>query len=71
MSIRKAKWERSLVHAWIMWSQPASPLYDPEKALRVWDRSEEKIIGGLAQMGLSGMLPEDADVEITTNIEGE
>lgn len=62
MSIHAARWTRSLAHAWIMWSQPASPLYDPEKATRLWERSGDKITTGLVQMGMRGLLPEGAEV---------
>lgn len=62
MSIERARWDRSLAYAWIWWSSPESPLYDPEKAMRLWDRSANKITVGLAQMGLRNLMPEDAEV---------
>ncbi len=66
MSITRARWDRSLVHAWIMWSQEASPLHDEGKAVKLWSRSSEKIKTGLAQMGLSGLLP--VEQEVNTNV---
>ena len=64
MSVRTAIWRRSVTHAWVMWSQPESPLYDPEKALNLWDRRSNLIINGLVQMGMRGLLPEDVEVTL-------
>jgi hypothetical protein len=52
-----------LTLAWIWWGRPESPAYDPEKALRLWSRSGNKITVGLAQMGKPELLPEDEEVQ--------
>lgn len=62
MSISSYKWQRSLANAWLFWSQEASPLFDPEKASRLWDRSGTVIAVELVRMGLRGLLPEDVEV---------
>jgi hypothetical protein len=45
-----------------MWSQKASPLFDPEKALRLWERHGDEIKIELVRMGLRGLIPEDVEV---------
>lgn len=62
MSIATHRTNLALANAWILWSQKASPLYDPEKALRLWDRSGERIADQLVRMGLRGLLPEDTEI---------
>ena len=57
------RFNRSITHAWIMWSQEASPLFDETKASRLWNRSSSTVISGLIQMGLKGLIP--ANVEVT------
>lgn len=38
MSIRKAKYHRMILHAWLWRSQEGSPYYDEEKAEKIFDR---------------------------------
>lgn len=62
MSIQTYRWTKAVGHAWIWWSQPDSPHYDPEKALRLFDRRGETITTALTRMKLRELLPQDQEV---------
>lgn len=64
MSIFLAKWERSVLYAWLWRSQPNSPLKDLTKAEKIYNRYTVTIEAEIARLGLINKITFPEPVQI-------